>query len=77
MASFTVRDQAPAEVYRDAVRRTDAYVAIVGFWYGSPVQDHPEVSYTEFGIRRSNDVGLPRLALLLGDVTKGFAGVAY
>ena len=75
MAYFSADPRPPAQVCRDAVLSTDVFVGIVGFHYGSPVRDRPELSYTELEFEEASEAGMARLVFLIGEDAQGPAGL--
>lgn len=71
MSYLTASEDSPAQTSREAVQKADIYVAIVGFRYGTPVRDRPELSYTELEFDEATAAGKPRFIFLLGNETIG------
>ena len=71
MAYFTAQDNTTAQASRDGVLKSDVYVLIAGFRYGTPVRDQPEVSHCELEFAAAGEAGLPRLVFLVGPNAMG------
>ncbi|NUS13608.1 MAG: DUF4062 domain-containing protein [Streptomyces sp.] len=67
MSQFSARDEAPASYCERQVVESDIYVGIIGFRYGSPVVDRPNVSYTELEYASARAHGIPTLIFMLSE----------
>ena len=67
MRNFPARDQDPGSLCIERVRGHDVYVGIIGFRYGSPVRDRPDVSYTELEFEAATEARLARLIFMLAE----------
>lgn len=65
MKYFPAWDQNPADYCVEQIKQADVYVGIIGFCYGTPVRDKPEVSYTEHEFDTATRSGTTRLMFLL------------
>jgi Domain of unknown function (DUF4062)/Tetratricopeptide repeat len=65
MADFPASDRPAAQVCAERVGGCQVYVGVLGTRYGTPVQDKPEVSYTELEFDTATAAGLPRLVFVL------------
>ncbi len=76
MSHWSASAMPPAEVCRQRLGECDIYVGIIGFRYGSPVPEEPELSYTELEFEQALHLGLPVLIFLLHDEGKERAELA-
>ncbi|WP_255724010.1 DUF4062 domain-containing protein [Frankia sp. Cj5] len=67
MEYFTAQDSLPANYCVERVKNCEVYLAIVGFRYGSPVCEQPQLSYTELEFNTASQVGIPRLIFMLDE----------
>ena len=74
MADFPAADQPAAQVCAGRVLGCEVYIGVLGTRYGSPVQDRPEVSYTELEFDTATEARLDRLMFLL-DVEAADVGI--
>jgi tetratricopeptide (TPR) repeat protein len=75
MRYFAAREGEPAEYCARRVRGCEAYVAVIGFRYGTTVPGQA-VSYTEMEFAEATAAGLPRLVFLLDPAADVPAGLA-
>jgi tetratricopeptide (TPR) repeat protein len=66
MRYFPAHEGPPVDYCRQRVRECEAYIAVVGFRYGSTVPG-TEHSYTEAEFREATAAGIPRLVFLLDE----------
>ena len=67
MSLLPASECSPKQVSEALAKDTDLYVGIIGWRFGSPVRESPEVSYTQLEFRAAAQAGVPRLVFLLGD----------
>lgn len=67
MAYFVEREGSRAAECIDEVRKADVYVALIGPWYGSTVEDRPECSLVEVEFEAATERGIPRFVFILAD----------
>ena len=70
MSLMPATECSPKQVSEALAKDTDLYIGIIGWRYGSPVRESPELSYTQLEFRAAAEAGVPRLVFLLTEEFK-------
>lgn len=77
MQDFPAASMSPTELDRKHVLACDIYVGILGFRFGMPARDVPELSYTQHEFRTAKKAGKKLLVFLLDENSEGLPGVIF
>ena len=77
MRDFAAASMSPAELDTERLLECDVYVGILGFRFGMPVRDQPELSYTQHEFRTAKKAGKTLLVFLLHEDAEGLPGSVF
>ncbi|MDQ4069971.1 MAG: NB-ARC domain-containing protein [Actinomycetota bacterium] len=74
---ITAADLPPMQLCKDEVAASDVYVGLIGFQYGTPVRERPDVSYTELEYETAKQQRIRRLVFLLDESASDLPGSVF
>ncbi len=77
MRDFPAASVTPTELDGKHVLECDVYLGILGFRYGMPARDQPDVSYTRQEFRTAKEAGKTLLVFLLDEKSEGLPGTVF
>lgn len=76
MQYFPATDKSPRQLDTDRLLACEVYVGILGFKFGMPVRDQPDVSHTQHEFRTAHQAGKELLVFLLSEDVEGIPASA-
>ncbi len=77
MRDFPAASMSPAELDTKHLLDCDIYLGILGFRYGMPVRDLPDLSYTQHEFRTAKAARKKLLVFLLDEKSEGLPGTVF
>ena len=77
MQDFPAASMSPVELDTKRLLECDIYLGILGFRFGMPVRDQPQLSYTQHEFRTAKEAGKTLLVFLLDEKAVGLPGYIF
>ena len=77
MQDFPAASMSPVELDTKRLLECDIYLGILGFRFGMPVRDQPQLSYTQHEFRTAKEAGKTHLVFLLDQNAEGLPGSVF
>jgi hypothetical protein len=77
MRDFPAASKSPTELDSEQLLPCDIYVGILGFKFGMPARDQPDLSYTQQEFRTAKAAGRTLLVFLLDETADGLPGTVF
>jgi len=77
MRDFPAASKSPTELDTERLLECNIYLGILGFRFGMPVRDQPDLSYTQHEFRTAKEAGKTLLVFLLDEESLGLPGSVF